>query len=128
MSAALATAAAEAGAPPPALVAEETSAELLATDVDGSVLTRITALVNEAIAGMGKGEETGLTTMNEADVLAAVDQGGGTGGGSGEFWVRTVRAPDSTPPVQLLESAREERKRERDSERWPCASRVPADC
>ena len=65
------------------------------------MLTRITALVNEAIAGMGKGEETGLTTMNEADVLAAVDQGGGTGGGSGEFWVRTVRAPDSTPPVQL---------------------------
>ena len=59
------------------LVAEEDSGTLREGPEGAAMLQRVTAAVNDALAGAGAGE------MSEAEVLEAIDRGGRTGGPHG---------------------------------------------
>ena len=63
------------------LVAEEDSASLRDGESGAAMLARVTAAVNEAMAGAGK------PALSAEQVLAAIDRGGSAGGREGRHWV-----------------------------------------
>ena len=63
------------------LVAEEDSASLRDGESGAVMLARVTAAVNEAMAGAGK------PALSAEQVLAAIDRGSSAGGREGRHWV-----------------------------------------